>query len=158
MPSARVVRDVKRGQAVFLVKGQDLLAHFQAIRRIDVAERLVHQHDARRGDHGPAERDALLLPAGELGRFAFEETFFDADFPSERAEELRDLVAGPFSHSKRQRQVRVALLVENLHMRPEREVLKNHLHVALADRHVVDRGAVDENRAAVGLFESGDES
>ena len=43
-------------------------------------------------------------------------------------------------------------------MRPEGEVLKDHLHVALADRHVIDRRAVDEDRAAVGLFEAGDET
>ena len=43
-------------------------------------------------------------------------------------------------------------------MRPEGEVLKNHLHAALAHRHVIDGRTVDEDRATVGLFEAGDEA
>jgi hypothetical protein len=40
---------------VFAVKGQNLLAHLEAIGRIDVAQGLIHQHDARRGRHGATQ-------------------------------------------------------------------------------------------------------
>ena len=43
-------------------------------------------------------------------------------------------------------------------MRPERKVLKDHLHAALTDRHVIYERAVDKDRAAVRFFEAGDES
>ncbi len=43
-------------------------------------------------------------------------------------------------------------------MRPESEVLKYHLHATLANRHIVYGRAVDKDRAAVRLFEAGDES
>ena len=101
-PVGQVVGDIKCRQAVLLVKSHDLLAHPQAIGRIDIAQRFVHQHDARRGDHGSAESDPLLLSARELGGFAFEEAFFDADLPGQRPEKLRDLIARPFSHLERQ--------------------------------------------------------
>ena len=85
----QVVRDIERGEAVFLVKGQDLLAHLQAIGRIDIAQRLVHQHDPRRSDHGAAERDALLLPAGKLGRLAIERNFLRCRFSKRAGAEIR---------------------------------------------------------------------
>jgi hypothetical protein len=43
-------------------------------------------------------------------------------------------------------------------MRPERVVLKNHLNATPADGNVVYQSAADEDAAAVGLFEPGDES
>src|SRR4030095_5619337 len=113
---------------MLLVKSHDFLAHLQAVGRIDVAKRLVHQHDARRSNHGAAERDALLLAAGELGRFAFEDTLFDAELPSHRTEEFGDLFTGPFSDFQRQTEIRIPLLVEDTHMRPEGEVLKDPLY------------------------------
>ena len=42
-------------------------------------------------------------------------------------------------------------------MRPESKVLKDHLHAALTDRHVIYRRAVDKDRAAVELLEAGNQ-
>ena len=41
--------------------------------RVEVRQRLVHQADRRLGDDRAAERDALLLAAGELRRLAVEQ-------------------------------------------------------------------------------------
>ncbi len=43
-------------------------------------------------------------------------------------------------------------------MRPESEVLKNHLHAALAHRHIVHRGAVDKDGSAIRSFQAGDQA
>ena len=44
----------------------DLGAHLEAQPRVEVGERLVHQHERRLDDDGARDRHALLLPAGEL--------------------------------------------------------------------------------------------
>src|SRR3954449_12290548 len=65
---AVVVRDHHHGRAVFLVQlfenAHDLVAHGG----VEIAGRLVGEHDARRSDDRPRDCDALLLPAGELRR------------------------------------------------------------------------------------------
>src|SRR3954454_15441621 len=63
-----VVRDHHHGRAVFLVQlfedAHDLVAHG----RIEIAGRLIGEHDARLSDDGACDGDALLLAAGELRR------------------------------------------------------------------------------------------
>lgn len=43
-------------------------------------------------------------------------------------------------------------------MRPEGEILKDHLHIAFADGNFINRHAADEDGAGVGCFQSCDES
>ena len=56
-----------------LLQRADFAAHFLAQLRVEVGQRLVHQAHRRLGDDRAAERDALLLAAGELGRLALEQ-------------------------------------------------------------------------------------
>ena len=76
-PSARasrlVVGDVDRGEAEALVQLVDLAAHLVAQPRVEVAQRLVEQHEVGPRDEAPRERDALLLPAAELSGVAVEQ-------------------------------------------------------------------------------------
>jgi hypothetical protein len=50
-----------------------LAPHFLAEAGIEVAERLVEQENGRPTDDGATQGDALLLPAGQLGRLAVEQ-------------------------------------------------------------------------------------
>src|SRR3954452_15312763 len=63
---AVVVRDHHHGRAVFLVQlfedAHDLVAHGG----VEIAGRLVGEHDARLSDDGARDGNALLLSAGEL--------------------------------------------------------------------------------------------
>ena len=61
-----VVRHVEDRDAQVLLQRLDLEAHLLAQVGVEVAERLVEQQQARLGDQGARQRDALLLPAGEL--------------------------------------------------------------------------------------------
>src|SRR3954469_8135365 len=63
-----VVRDHHHGRSVLLVQllenAHDLVAHGG----VEIAGRLVGEHDARLSDDGARDGDALLLAAGELRR------------------------------------------------------------------------------------------
>ena len=63
-----VVRDVQHGDAQPALQRQDLAPHVGTKLRVQVRQRFVHQADRRLGDDRAAERDALLLSAGELRR------------------------------------------------------------------------------------------
>ena len=61
-----VVRDVDRRRAERLVDAADLRPHLEPQLRVEVGERLVHQHQRRLDDDGAGDGDALLLPARKL--------------------------------------------------------------------------------------------
>ena len=63
-----VVRHVDGGRAELVVDAPDLGAHLEAQLRVEIRERLVHQHERRLDDDGAGDRHALLLAAGELAR------------------------------------------------------------------------------------------
>ena len=65
-----VVRHVEERRAELAMELGDLGAHVHAQLGVEVAERLVHQEDARPPHHGAGERHALLLAARELRRLA----------------------------------------------------------------------------------------
>ena len=62
------VGDVHEGNAELALHVAQLLAHLDAQELVERGKRLVEQEDARLGDGGAGERDALLLAAGELRR------------------------------------------------------------------------------------------
>ena len=62
--------DVDEGDAELGLQALQLRAHLDAQERVERRERLVEQQDLRLGDQGARQRDALLLPAGELRRQA----------------------------------------------------------------------------------------
>src|SRR3990167_2539462 len=94
--------DVKGSQAVLSVEFNDLAAHLKAIRRIEIAEGLIHEQDARRGRHGATQSDPLLLSAGKLLGPAAEKALFNAQLLSQRPHEFADLLLRPFSNFQRQ--------------------------------------------------------
>ena len=65
---ALVVRDIDDRQAEPFVQQLDLDLHLLAQLLVERTERLVHQHEARLEHQRARQRDALLLPAGELRR------------------------------------------------------------------------------------------
>jgi uncharacterized protein (UPF0297 family) len=89
----QIVRYINRGEVMFLMKFQNFRAHLQTIRRVDVAQRLVHEQNPRCRSHRTGYGDALLLPAGEFRRFAPEQSRIDSDALRQRAEKLRDVSA-----------------------------------------------------------------
>ena len=68
---ALIVRDVDRGDAEPPLQLPQLDAHPLAQLCIEVRERLVEEQDLRTAHQRPREREALLLPPGELRRGAF---------------------------------------------------------------------------------------
>lgn len=69
----RRVADIEHRDVQFLVQafeiGQDLALALQ----VEGCQRLVHQQQARAGEQGPGDADALLLAAGEAFRHAFQQ-------------------------------------------------------------------------------------
>jgi hypothetical protein len=65
-----IVRDDHRCGASRTQDGAHLDPQARAQAGVQVGERLVEQHDARRGRQGAGQRNALLLTAGELVRVA----------------------------------------------------------------------------------------
>src|SRR5438093_11822544 len=61
-----VVRDVDGRDVQLLLDATDLIAHAHAELRVDIRERLVTEETFRTEDARSGERDALLLPSGEL--------------------------------------------------------------------------------------------
>ena len=68
--------------------------------RVEVAGRLVGEHDRRAGRQGAGDRDALLLAAGQLGRAVRQARSREAD----RVEQVRD----PVARRRRARRVEAA--------------------------------------------------
>ncbi len=69
-----VVRHVDERDADFLLQVDELDLHFLAQLRVERRERLVEQQHRRMRDERARDRDALLLPAGELVRVALAES------------------------------------------------------------------------------------
>ena len=61
------------GRVQVLLQPLELCAHLRAELGVEIRQRLVHQEDLRPTDHGPPQRNALLLSAGELARPAMEQ-------------------------------------------------------------------------------------
>ena len=68
-----VVRHVHHGDAQVLLQRADLAAHVVAQLGVQVGQRFVHQADRRFGNHGAAQRHALLLAAGQLRGLAVQQ-------------------------------------------------------------------------------------
>ena len=62
------MRNVHGGDADAVLDLLDSSTHFNAELRIEVRKRLIHEKHIRLDDKGPGERDALLLPSGEMLR------------------------------------------------------------------------------------------
>src|SRR6185369_6002000 len=122
--------------------------------RVEVAERLIEQQEARRGDDRTRQRHALLLSAAELGSIAAREGF-EIDLAKRLADLGIDrgtgLAAGPKP---------VGDVLEYAHMRPDGVRLEHHVDPAPLRRDIAavggDHFGPDANGAVRRRLEAGD--
>ncbi len=133
-----------------LVEPGQFLAHLHAQLGIQVAEGFVEQERLGLPDNRPAHGDALPLAPGQLLRPPVEQTVY--------LEDLRrfghapvDLISGLFC----QAQAEGHILVDR-HMRVQGVVLKDHGHIPVFRREIVDPAVADQDIAGIGALESRD--
>ncbi len=145
-----VVRHVDEGRPQLGLDPLQLELHLLPQLDVERPERLVEQERGRAVDERAGEGDALLLAAGELPRLALLEPFEPDD-----AEHLFDprallaLVHPLQPHPERD-------VVPDRHVREERVVLEDHVHVAPVRRHGGDVDAAEQDPPLVGLLEAAD--
>ena len=120
----------------------DLAAHLHAELGVEIGERLVHQEDRRVAHQRAAERDTLLLAAGEFARAAFEEVRDVQDLCSV-THLLVDHVPGLFAHLQREGEI-----VEDGLVGVERIVLEHHGDVPVLRVEIGHHPVADKNVAA----------
>ena len=108
-----------------------LRAHLNPQLHIQVAQRLVQQHDGRLGHQRPGDGHTLLLSSGKLRRIAAQKPV--------QMEQSRNLVhpssALLFVHLLDFQAV--GDIVLHLHMRPQGKILKHHIDASFFRRQVV---------------------
>ena len=132
----------------------DFRTHLHAQLGVEVAQRLVQQHDLRLVDERAGEGDPLLLAAGEFWRWAV--------FQAVETDDLEH-VTNPFLDLI----LRFALdgqwigdVFGNRHMRPNRVGLKDHADGPLVGRHIdalaggIDGLTADGDLTAVGPLQT----
>ena len=145
-----VVGDVDEGAAEVALHVLELGAHLQAQQGVEGRQRLVEQVDARVAHHGPAQRHALALAAGQLARLALQQRL-DAQQLGGAADARVALGLRHLALLEREGEVVVDRLVG-----VERQVLEHDRDVAIAGPHVVDALVVDEHVAGRRLLEPHD--
>ena len=151
-----VVRDVEHRRAEVLLDALELEAQVVAQLGVERRQRLVHQRDRGLAHQRAADRDALHLPARELGRRAWRACRRCAAGARPRSPCARTfgLGARPQRRAQREREV-----VEHAQVRVERVLLEHEGHVAQRRR---GRGDVVGRRCgrwpASGCLEAGDQA
>ena len=100
-------------------------AHLESQQRVECRDRLVEQVGLGVADDRAAERDALPLAAGQLGRLALEQVL-DMEHLRRLGDPPLDLVLGNLALLEREREV-----VEDGLVGVEREVLEDDRDVAV---------------------------
>src|SRR6516165_7187745 len=90
-------------ETMFLVKLHDLAPHLETVRRVDVAQGLIHEQDPRRSSHGPAQSHPLLLAARKFRRSPLEKALLNPQLLRQWQEKFADLFTGPFTNLEWQR-------------------------------------------------------
>ena len=151
-----IVGDVDRGHAEPVLQLAQFDAHVGAQLGVEVRERLVEQQDLRLEHEGARQRDALLLPAGELRGSALRERAH-----LHHAERVRDLLGDLLLALAPDAQA-VRDVLEHRHVRPDRVGLEHHREAALLGRDVhalrrrIDGGAADADLARARLLQPRD--
>ena len=134
---------------------RQLGAHVDTESGVEVRQRFVHQKCGGVADHCPAQRDPLLLTAGELARLSVEQVLdlqslgrlpngrgqgfdFLPAAGNEGTEQRETLPEPQVPQQKRRRQV-----LSDGQMRVERIGLEGHGQIAAARPDVVDHGSID---------------
>jgi hypothetical protein len=142
------VRDVHERDAHLGLDALELELHLPPQLEVERAQRLVEQQHARAVDDRPRERDALLLPAGELRRLA----------PGEMAEldqveRLVHLPADVLDPASLEPERDVLVDVE---VREQRVALEHRVHRPLVRLAVRDVEVAEVDRTLGRLLEPGD--
>src|SRR6266542_1281071 len=132
------------------MEAADLEAHLEAQLRVEVAERLVHEDEWRLGDDRARERDALLLPAGELRGIAPAHAAQLDELKGARDAAVH-VGTRHAAHLEAERNV-----ARDAEVRKERVVLEHHAKAAPLRRHSRDVASVELDRSLVGLEQPGD--
>ena len=147
------MRDVDEGLAEVLLERLEEDLHLLAQLQVERAERLVEQQHLRVVHERARERDALALAAGELHRLAAAE-------PGQP-----DAVRAPPRPARAARAARDALdaqpvldVLRDGHVREERVVLEDRVHVALVRRTAGDVVAAEQDPPRVGPLEAADQA
>ena len=142
--------DIDDGGAELAVKLLDLGAHLNPQLGIEIGQRFVEQEDLRfthdRASHG----DALALSARELRRLALQQGL-EIEHARSLADAGVDLALRHPLELERKRHV-----LPHRHVRVERVALEHHGDVAALGREKVDEVPVDQDLAAGGLVEAGE--
>ena len=147
-----VVGDMNGGHAKPRVQASQLGAQLNPELGIQVGERLVQEKRARMADDGAPHRHSLTLAAGELLGLAVEQ-LAEVEYAGRLVDPLVDLGLRELTDAQRERDI-----LAHAHVGIERVVLKDHGHVSLAGRNVVDDLAVEAELAGGHRFESGNQA
>ena len=109
-------------------KRADFAPHLDAQLGVEIGERLIHQADRGLRHDGAAERDALLLPAGELRGLAIEQLPEPEDAGG-ALQARRPLGARHIAHLEAEQDV-----LRDRQMRKQRVALEHHRDAALGRR------------------------
>ena len=144
-----VVGDVDRRRLLqAVVEADELGAHLDSQRRVQVGEGLVHEEDLRLADERSAEGHALALTSREGGRGALQE-MADLEQVGDLVDPLLETGLGLLAHAGPEGEVPV-----DVHVRVERVALEDHRDVALAGRHVGDVAISDVDAAVARALET----
>ena len=135
-----------------ILKLGDLEPHLDPKRRVEVRQWLVEQEGLRFPDDGTADGDALALAARELPRPPVE-ILGEVEDARGRFDLAVDLGLGLTRHAQSESDV-----LAHAHVRIERVGLEHHRQAALGRRRVDDIGPVDQDLAAGGVLQPGDET
>ena len=117
----------------------DLDAHLHAQLGVEVRQRLVEQERLGLAHDGPADGDALALPAGKLPRFAVHK-LLQLQHARRFLDPLGDLGPGHAAHPQTE-----AEIFRDRHVRIERIGLEHHGDAAFARIEIGDVLAADED-------------
>jgi hypothetical protein len=145
-----VVRDEKRRAAIAGDEARELVLERRACERIERAERLVEEQEARLGREAARDGDALAHAARELAR-ALLRRDREADEPHPVCRPDAPPLGGAVDRHRVHGQPDVVLDREP---GEQRVVLEDHAALGAGS---VDRSPVDEHRALVGRNQAGDD-
>ena len=145
-----VVGDEHRCRRYSRMQPLDLDPHLRAQFCVEVGQRLVEQKYLRVAHDAAAQRNALLLAAGQLFRLSLHQ-IVQPEHAGRAIDRDLDLGLGCFLVAEAKGEI-----VVDAHVLVERVVLEHHRDVAVAWRQMVDETVADPDVAAGDVFQACD--